>query len=124
MTTVFDWKWVNGEGQAKYNNWAENEGYTAKASDGPNEIFDEYTNFKGEVVRERTWKMYPSPRMANETNIAKNFWFTTMDITMSEGYIVQHKYTRDSDFKSVVIDLEYLATKPDGLIIILPEMFR
>lgn len=93
-------------------------------TDGPNEIFDEYTNFKGEVVRERTWKMYPSPRMANETNIAKNFWFTTMDITMSEGYIVQHKYTRDSDFKSVVIDLEYLATKPDGLIIILPEMFR
>lgn len=92
-------------------------------TDGPNELFDEATYSNGQT-KERTWKMYASPRMANETNIAKNFWYTTMDINMNEGFIVQHKYTRDSDFKSVVIDLEYLATKPDGLIIILPEMFR
>ncbi len=92
-------------------------------TDGPNEIFDEATYSDGHT-KERTWKMYASPKMANETNIAKNFWYTPMDINMNEGFIVQHKYTRDSDFKTVTIDLEYLATKPDGLIIILPEMFR
>lgn len=92
-------------------------------TDGPNEIFDEATYSNGQT-KERTWKMYASPRMANETNIAKNFWYTTMDINMNDGFVVQHKYTRDSDFKTVTIDLEYLATKPDGLIIILPEMFR
>ncbi len=97
--------------------------YVIIVTDGPNEIFDESTDYKGQT-KERTWKMYASPKMANETNIAKNFWYTPMDINMNEGFIVQHKYTRDSDFKTVTIDLEYLATKPDGLIIILPEMFR
>ena len=93
-------------------------------SDSNDAVYDEILFRDGHIEEKGPYRLYASPKMSNETNIAKNFHFTTRDISMTENYMIQHKYTRDSDFKSVTIDLEYLATKPDPLVVILPEMFK
>lgn len=93
-------------------------------SDSNDAVYDEILFRDGHTEEKGPYRLYASPRMSNETNIAKNFHFTTRDISMTENYMIQHKYTRDSDLKSVTIDLEYLATKTDPLVVILPEMFK
>ncbi len=93
-------------------------------SDSNDAVYDEILFRDGHIDEKGPYRLYASPKMANETNISKNFHYTTRDISMTENYMIQHKYTRDSDFKSVTIDLEYLATKPDPLVVILPEMFK